>query len=146
MVAGRQANYRLIERVADIYSWLDFLLKENSSLAGTCNACGKCCDFESYDHRLFVSTPEMMYLFAKLSPENIKPMPTGRCPYNNTDGKCTIHEHRFASCRTFCCNGNADFESELGETAVKRFKLLCKEFQIPYRYCDLAPALNNWAG
>lgn len=86
-----------------------------------------------------------MYLTANLGAENIKPMTDSRCPYN-IDGKCTIYEYRFAGCRIFCCNADADFQSRLSEEVLKKLKSTCAEFQIPYRYTDLAVGLNNLAG
>ncbi|MHC4571132.1 MAG: YkgJ family cysteine cluster protein [Planctomycetota bacterium] len=153
MVVRQQAYNRLLKRVAEIYGWLDLQIGESIHLAGVCDACGECCDFAQLDHRLFVTTPELMYLAANLSNENIKSMPTSRgstslttgCPYNE-GGQCTIYEYRFAGCRIFCCKADADFQSRLSESALKKFKSLCTEFQIPYRYTDLATALNELAG
>jgi len=144
MVVRQQANNRLLKRVAEIYGWLDLQICESVHLAGVCDACGKCCDFGSFDHRLFVTTPELMYLAANLSNENIKSMPTTRCPYNRDD-RCTIYKYRFAGCRIFCCKADADFQSRLSESVLKKFKSLCTEFQIPYRYTELATALNESA-
>ena len=153
MVAGCGTNNRLLEKVAEIYTWLNAQIRDNNLLTGQCKACGKCCDFGSpapaaeqeFDHRLFVTSPELMYLTANLGAENIKSMPTNRCPYN-IDGKCTVYEYRFAACRIFCCDADADFQSELSESALKKLKSLCVEFQIPYRYTGLADALNSLAG
>jgi len=158
MVAGCGTNSRLLEEVAEIYTWLDAQIRDNNKLTDRCKACGKCCDFASpapaaeqvsapgldqgFDHRLFVTPPELMYLAESLSPENIKSMPTNRCPYN-IDGKCTVYEYRFASCRIFYCKADVDFQSELSESVLEKLKSLCTEFQIPYRYTDLATALNT---
>jgi Fe-S-cluster containining protein len=142
MVAGRETEKRLVRRVAGIYRRLDLQVRDNRNSAGVCEACGKCCDFDNFDHRLFVTTPELMYLAAKLGGENIKPMNGGRCPYNIA-GKCSIHEYRFAGCRIFCCKGDADFQSGLSESAVKKFKSTCVEFKIAYSYLDLRTALNE---
>ncbi len=160
MVARCGVNNRLLERVAEIYNWLHSQIRRRGDLAGLCDVCGKCCDFDSpalaseqelapgldrgFDHRLFVTPPELMYLTANLGDENIRPMPTSRCPYN-IGGKCTVYEYRFAGCRIFCCNGDADFQSSLSESALKKLKSVCTEFQIPYRYTDLASALNSFA-
>jgi Fe-S-cluster containining protein len=114
-------------------------------MAGACKSCGDCCDFEGFDHRLFITPPELMYLAANLGDENIKPMLSGRCPYN-IDGKCGVYEYRFSGCRIFCCNGDADFQSRLSEEVLEKLKSICTEFQIPYRYADLASALNGFAG
>lgn len=141
MVAECETNSQLAKRVAEIYNRLNSQIRQS---AGACSTCGKCCDFESFDHKLFVTTPELRYLVASLGAENMKPMTTGRCPYN-IEGKCGIYEHRFSGCRIFCCKGDKDFQGELSESALKQFKSLCTEFQIPYRYTDLATALNDFS-
>lgn len=135
----------VVGKVAAIYDWLEDQLQQHRERAGACESCGRCCDFEGFDHRLFVTPPELMYLAAHLGGENIKAMPTGRCPYNLA-GKCSIYEHRFAGCRIFCCKGDADFQSELSEAALTQLKSLCTELEIAYEYRDLATALNALAG
>ena len=145
MVAGCGADGRLLERVAEVYDWLELQIHRSDSLAVACKCCGDCCDFDAFDHRLFVTLPELTYLAANLGAENIKAMPSGRCPYN-IDGNCGVHEHRFAGCRIFCCSGDAAFQSELSEAVLARLKSICTEFRIPYRYVDLATALNGLAG
>ena len=151
----------LFEKVTEIYDWLDSQIREAAGLAGRCDACGKCCNFagsavvsgqesgpaseQAFNHLLFVSTPEVMYFAASLGDENIKPMLTNRCPYN-ISGKCSVYEHRFAGCRIFCCKADTDFQSGLSESAVQKFKSICTELHIPYRYTDLATALNGFAG
>jgi Fe-S-cluster containining protein len=132
----------IVRRVSDIYKWLDGELTVRSVAAGVCSVCGKCCDFEAFGHRLFVTTPEMIYLIEKLGRENFKQVAAGRCGWQ-LDGKCTIHSFRFAACRIFCCKGDVTFQSELSEAAVKKFKFLCEEFNITYRYEDLPTALKE---
>lgn len=142
MVAEYLTNNQLLKKVAEIYKWLDSQISNNSKLAGVCSTCGKCCDFAHFDHRLFVTTLEIMYLAANLGAENVKPMKTSRCPYN-IGGKCSVYEHRFSGCRIFSCRGDTDFQSKLSERALKKFKTLCQEFQITYRYTDLATVLKE---
>jgi len=138
----------ILEQVAEIYDWLDSQILESANLAGKCDACGKCCNFDTpdpdrgLDHRLFVTPPELIYLAANLYPKGTKPMPTTRCPYN-IDNKCSVYEYRFAGCRVFCCNADPDFQSQLSESTLKKLKSICTELEIPYRYTDLATALNH---
>lgn len=143
MVAGSEANRRLLERVAEVYKWLDLQACSDADMAGACKSCGDCCDFDGFGHRLFITPPELMYLAANLGAENIKPMLSNRCPYN-VDGKCSVYEYRFSACRIFCCNGDADFQSRLSEEILEKLKSICTEFQIPYRYADLAAALGSF--
>ena len=145
MVEGCKTNNQLLKRVAEVYNWLDLQICEAGDSAGACQACGQCCDFSQFDHHLFVTTPELMYLSAKIGVQNVKPMNGSRCPYN-VDGKCTVYEYRFAGCRIFYCNYYKDFQSKLSELTLEKLKSICTEFQIPYRYTDLATALNIFAG
>jgi len=142
MVAQSAIKGLVLDRVAKVYERLDSQIRRRSHLAGVCDGCGRCCDFAEFDHRLFVTPPELMYLAVHLGTEGLNPMPTGRCPYN-VAGKCSVYRHRFAGCRIFCCKGDADFQSRLSESALKRFKAICEESQIRYLYVDLPTALNN---
>lgn len=127
---------KIANEVAAVYSQLDGQIKTQP---GDCSACGDCCDFESFGHRLFVSSPEMVYLRQNLE---IKPMLTSRCPYQ-VDNKCTIYPHRFAACRIFFCKANEEFQSKLSEDALEEFKSLCTQLGLPYSYSDLGTALNS---
>ncbi len=139
-MVGEPEGRRLLDEVAALYHWIDAQIKQDPACAGRCQACGACCDFPAYDHRLFVTPPELMYLAAKLGTPELRPMTTGRCPYQQGPA-CTVHAHRFAGCRIFCCSGDPDFQSELSEEALRCLKALCEEFGISYRYQDLAAAL-----
>ena len=149
MVGQRQTDRHLLEKVAEVYNWIDLQVSSHAKLSGHCDSCGRCCNFDNaagadtqqFDHRLFVTSPELIYLTANPGPEAQKPMPTGQCPYN-TAGRCRIYQYRFAGCRIFCCRADADFQSGLSESAMNKFKSICTEFQIPYCYTDLATALN----
>ena len=140
MVGKPERHGRVLEQVATLYDWIEAQAKQDPARAGRCQACGRCCDFPAYDHRLFVTPPELAYLAARLGTRKLRAMTTGRCPYQQGT-VCTVHEHRFAACRIFCCAGDPDFLSVLSEKVLKQLKALCEEFQVPYRYQDLRAAL-----
>jgi Fe-S-cluster containining protein len=125
----------IARRVEAIYNWLDEQIAAHQDAAGKCEACGKCCDFDTFGHRLFVTSPEMIYFREKIGSKNLKKISTGKCSYQAGD-KCTVYEFRFAGCRIFCCKGDVRFQSDLTEAVIKKFKALCDEFLIPYRYTE----------
>jgi Fe-S-cluster containining protein len=129
----------IVAAVEEVYRHID---AEVSRHTYGCSACGKCCDFDVYDHRLFVTSPEMVYLLAKLGRANILPMAGGLCPYN-LRGECTVHPYRFAGCRIFFCKGDAEKQAQLSERISSRFKAICQEYGLDYYYTDLKTALNN---
>jgi Fe-S-cluster containining protein len=143
MVGEPRRHGRLVEEVEALYAWIDEQLAQQPTDAGQCQACGECCDFVGYDHLLFVTPPELIYLAEKLNVSRLRQMTSGRCPYQEA-AKCTVHPHRFAGCRVFGCRGNAEFQSDLTEEALRRLKAICEEFDVPYRYADLARALANF--
>ena len=126
----------ICSEVEKIYDWLDSNIKTSNN---QCVACGKCCNFESFDHKLFVTTPELLY-FSK-NVKNFKLMLTQSCPYLK-DGKCSIQNYRFAGCRIFFCKADKDLQNNFSEQTIEKFKALCDKFNFPYRYVDLMTALN----
>jgi hypothetical protein len=72
----------------------------------------------------------------------IQEMSGGVCPYR-LDGKCSVYPHRFSGCRIFTCGGEGtEQENALCEQAVRKFKDLCEQYDLPYHYLYLKPALQ----
>ena len=131
----------IIEAVVTVYVTIDAKVDSEN---GRCRACGNCCSFGDYDHRLFVTSPEMIYFKTALGEKGILPMQKGVCPYK-IDGKCTVYDHRFAGCRIFSCKDSPEMQSDLSERSIKKFKEICEKFDIPYTYAELSVALNEIA-
>lgn len=127
---------QLISDVQAVYNWLQ---GELAALDQPCTACGECCDFDAFGHRLYVTTPELIYFQHFLGPE-IKEMTAGVCPYR-IDGKCSVYPYRFSGCRIFSCKGDAENENAICEQAVSKFKDLCDQYKLPYRYLYLKDGL-----
>lgn len=140
MVGRPRRQGELIREVEALYAWIDAQRGRDPMRAGRCRGCGACCRFTSYDHLLFVTPPELIYLAERLGAENLASMAPGQCPYQKQT-ECAVYGYRFATCRIFCCGGDADFQSELSETTLKKLQRICERFEVPYRYADLATAL-----
>ena len=50
----------LLAEIESLYRNLDTTLAGINDPA-SCRACGGCCDFEAFGHRLYVTTPEAVY-------------------------------------------------------------------------------------
>jgi len=131
-----------VREVAAIYEWLDQAAIQAGGPASAFRRCGRCCDLEAYGHRLFLTTPEWIAFSQGLGGEPVRPMPSGRCPYNE-GGLCTVYAIRFAGCRIFRCGLDTQAQSGIAESALVRLKALCIQYAVPYRYVDLATALNG---
>ena len=133
-----ETDSQIIKDVADIYAWLD---EQLTQLDRSCRACGDCCDFETFGHRLYVTTPELMFFAEHVGPE-IKDMPDGICPYR-VEGRCSVYPYRFSGCRIFTCGGSdTEQENLLCEQAIHKFKALCVKYEVPYHYLYLKPGLK----
>jgi len=128
----------IAEKVRQVYDLIDSKI---TAQQGRCDACGKCCEFDSFDHRLYVTSPEIIYFAANVDGQ-IRPMSGGVCPYN-IESKCSVHEKRFAGCRIFLCKGDSEFQGKLSEEAIAKFKSICGEFGLDYYYADLKTVLNG---
>ena len=134
-----------IERdVVRVYQWIDMVLQDRITPLEVCDCCGSCCDFDKYGHRLFVTTPEMIYFLSKIKAEQRKQMANGVCPYL-VFGECSIHKYRFAGCRIFLCRADEEVQSHLSEFSLRKFKNMCNLYSLPYRYQDLSSALADIA-
>ena len=68
----------ILARAAELYAWVDQQIQGLE--CSPCQAAGQCCDFSGYDHRLFVTTPELIHFQLQLT-EPVRSMTTGGCPY-----------------------------------------------------------------
>ena len=133
---------RIIREIDHLYLWLDQTLASHKAQAGDCSACGKCCDFDAYGHRLYVTHAEMLYFSSKVGPSGLRPMPTGQCPYMEGN-RCSVHPYRFSGCRIYGCAGHAEFQNKLTEKALEKIKDLSDILDIRYEYMDIRQALNG---
>ncbi len=132
-----EKDSQIIQEVSEIYTWIDGQL---AGIDRSCKACGQCCDFEAFGHRLYVTTPELMF-FKQFVGGEIREMTAGVCPYR-IDGKCSVYLYRFSGCRIFACEGDSEEENLLSEQTVHKFKTLCVRHGIPYHYVYLKSALD----
>jgi Fe-S-cluster containining protein len=140
-------NQPCLSAIQEIYHDID---KSIESVNPSCENCGSCCDFDSFGHRLYVTTLEMLYFFSGLEnsparkPATTATPPTaGRCPYRQPDG-CVMREYRPASCRIFYCRDlDVNFQNELTEQVLDRLRRLHEQFNAVYCYADLCKWLKE---
>ncbi len=132
---------KLNQAVDEIYKWLDDQLQA-ATANNECSACGRCCDFKAYDHRLYITIAEFARFVDGIGSENIKPMTNGVCPYQ-ADGKCSVYSHRFAGCRIFNCKIDSDIQNQLSEETLTKLRAACDKFALQYKYMELSEALNS---
>jgi Fe-S-cluster containining protein len=132
-------NPEIRAAVARVYADLQ---REIDARKPVCNASGRCCRFEEFGHRLYVTTIELAAFVAGLSdgPTHANP---GGCPFQ-VDGLCSVHPIRPFSCRVFFCDSTSDeWQRQQYERFHGELKRLHEEFAVPYRYVEWRDALRQ---
>lgn len=130
----------------------------------TCWSSGKCCKFDEFGHRLYVTGLEIAWFLGQVvrgTPEEeappgdanglrlpqfaelSTPLPGGACPYQ-IDGLCSTHTVRPLGCRIFFCQqGTEAWQQDLYEAFLKRLQALHDEHGLAYRYMDWIAGLSQ---
>ncbi|MCC6423238.1 MAG: YkgJ family cysteine cluster protein [Phycisphaerales bacterium] len=112
-----------------------------------CVASGKCCQFERYGHRLYITTAEMAAFVASHGqlprpPANADWDRTG-CPFQ-IGRLCGVHAIRPFGCRIFFCDPTAtEWQQQEYEKFHRQIKDLHQTLLIPYFYMEWRQALIN---
>ncbi|MFN3168470.1 MAG: hypothetical protein ACE37H_15530 [Phycisphaeraceae bacterium] len=147
--------------IRGLYADLDAAVAERGPL---CNASGRCCDFDAYGHRLYVTGLEIAWFLLgvggsglgsrgepdacadhadntrRVQPSTTRPKPTPsptpKCPFQ-IDGLCSTHAIRPLGCRVyFCERGTEAWQQDTTERFLDRLKRLHAEHALSYGYME----------
>jgi Fe-S-cluster containining protein len=106
-----------------------------------CDVSGRCCRFEEFGHRLFVTTMELAAFIAEAP--GVPDGWDGRgCPFQ-ANRLCSVHAIRPFGCRVFFCDPTAgEWQSEQYERFHTRLRRLHEELGVPYFYAEWRQALT----
>lgn len=136
-----------------------------------CSASGRCCNFEEFGHRLYVTTMELAKFVADLNvvgggwwvdrteeprqlpralpilstadPRPTTHNPQASCPFQ-IDRLCSVHTIRPFGCRVFFCDPTAtDWQHEQYERHHTQLRRLHEELAVPYFYVEWRFALRT---
>ncbi len=110
-----------------------------------CDLSGRCCRFEEYGHRLYITQPEADLLLEQGLPPNSE-ITTAGCPFQ-INNLCTARERRPFGCRVYFCDPayETTLAPELSELTIRKLKQLHEIEQIPWNYAELSEHLRNYA-
>lgn len=108
-----------------------------------CVVSGRCCRFEEYGHRLYVTTMELATFVAGLGDRRAPdPWDGTGCPFQSNK-LCTVHAIRPFGCRMFFCDATStQWQNEAYEQFHARLKRLHEEMVVPYAYVEWRQALK----
>lgn len=106
-----------------------------------CDRSGRCCRFEEYGHRLFVTTAEMATFFHDLKEPPIAA--PGGCPFQKS-GLCSVHPIRPLGCRIYFCDPSAaEWQRDQYERIHRELRRLHEQWSVPYFYVEWREALES---
>lgn len=118
-----------------------------------CQASGRCCRFDQFGHRLYVTTLELAAFLGKKTQitshkseeESGRGLPVvgegGACPFQ-VGGLCSVHEIRPFGCRVFFCDATStQWQHEQYEQLHAELKRLHERLAVPYFYVEWRFAL-----
>lgn len=111
-----------------------------------CVASGRCCRFEQFGHRLYVTTIELAGFVHDLRSLSVEQRVAGSepdgCPFQS--GRlCSVHTIRPFGCRIFFCDATAgEWQSEQYQLFHARLKGLHDELGVRYFYLEWREALR----
>jgi len=143
--------------IAEVRAILEELDRDVAGRKPVCQASGKCCKFEEYGHRLYVTRAELMYFAATVgaterrSDEATKGAGDSKavslpmffqtetirgCPYQ-VDGLCTARDARPMGCRVYFCDANSQsWLNEVYERYHAKLRALHEKYKLPYEYME----------
>lgn len=152
------------DAIGGLYARLD---ADIAARGPTCWSSGKCCRFDSYGHRLYVTGLEIARFMkhvlcvtsdargqdrteasAALPVLNIEHRPSDikhrdACVYQ-VDGLCSTHAIRPLGCRIyFCQQGTQDWQRDLYERYQNELRAMHDRWALPYRYMEWRAGLEE---
>ncbi len=134
------ARPEVAEAVETLYAQLQARIDQRKPL---CVMSGRCCRFDEYGHRLFVTTLELGAFVRRLEGQPGTFMPQqGGCPFQ-VGKMCGVHAIRPFGCRVFFCDSTAtQWQQEQYEHFHEELKHLHEEMGVKYAYIEWRAALS----
>ena len=108
-----------------------------------CSASGRCCRFDEFGHRLYVTTIELAAFVASLPTKQPIQPTLGGCPFQ-IDGLCSVHTIRPFGCRVFFCDAASDqWQHAQYERFHADLKRLHEVLDVPYAYVEWREAIRQ---
>jgi Fe-S-cluster containining protein len=107
-----------------------------------CVLSGRCCRFDEFGHRLYVTTLELAHFLHRLPLAHPRTANSGGCPFQ-TQKLCTVHPFRPFGCRIFFCDpASTQWQNDLYERFHADLKRLHETLDVRYFYMEWRQALG----
>jgi Fe-S-cluster containining protein len=128
--------------VAELEAIYQYVADATEARRPVCRASGRCCKFEEWGHRLYVTGLEAAYTVSRLSgaapalyAESLAAAQArGGCPFQ-VERLCEAHAIRPLGCRIYFCDSAAQaWQEDLYERMQQQLRALHERAHIEYRY------------
>lgn len=130
------------QAIRGVYDRLDAAVRARGPV---CWSSGKCCNFEAYGHRLYVTGLEIAWVLGEVParPAASSIEPRGGCPFQ-IEKLCSIHAVRPLGCRVFFCQqGTQAWQQEVYEKFLGEVRQLHEQRELPYQYMEWRAGLRE---
>jgi Fe-S-cluster containining protein len=139
-------NVRAASKRADVRSAVQRVYeqvgREIEARRPVCVVSGRCCRFDEYGHRLYVTTLELAKFVHDLPPADRRNTDPAGCPFQ-INKLCTVHTIRPFGCRMFFCDATStEWQNEAYERFHAELKKLHGSLNVPYAYIEWRQALK----
>jgi Fe-S-cluster containining protein len=142
---------------SNLYQQIDNQVAQRNPL---CNASGRCCRFDEFGHRLYMTGLEICIFLAAVNKgsgaqrSGVRPAPqplpilthspdrkagvteSRGCPYQ-IEQLCSVHTLRPMGCRLFFCDPSSQqWQQDLYEHYHEQIKALHQQWELTYRYME----------
>jgi Fe-S-cluster containining protein len=112
------------------------LQREIDQRRPVCVVSGRCCRFEEYEHRLYVTTLELARFAMDLSVRPAADWDGRGCPFQ-VSKLCGVHAIRPFGCRIFFCDASSTtWQQDLYERLHAQLRKLHDQLGVPYHYVE----------
>lgn len=143
IVAAAAARPDVREAVAALY---EAVQREIDARRPLCVVSGRCCRFEEFGHRLFVTTMELaafQHDLAKADYSGMAGWDGKGCPFQKNK-LCGVHSIRPFGCRIFFCDATStDWQHAVYERFHAGLRRSHEALCVPYRYLEWRAALQQ---
>lgn len=143
IVADTSRRPEVVRAVREVYDAIAYEIAERRP---RCDQSGRCCRFEEFGHRLYVTTAELAAFLAESAEGVSLPAPdaTGGagCAFQ-VAGLCSVHTIRPFGCRVFFCDPTAEqWQEEVYARHHAKLRRIHEALGVPYRYMEWRAALD----
>lgn len=136
---------RLFGELEQFYARTDEKLR---GLPQPCVACGQCCRFATFGHRLYISSLEAAFVLESGEPFEARHLKEDRCPYQR-ENRCGARGRRMLGCRTFFSRHSREETEQaqrIYEEMLSELKSLYRRFNLDWEYADAQKYFREAAG